>query len=45
MSLITQKDSKINLAVAEMAVRDSGTVKAIAVVTLLFLPISVITVS
>jgi Mg2+ and Co2+ transporter CorA len=43
MSLITQKDSKINLAVAEMAVRDSGLVSAIAIMTLLFLPLSLIT--
>lgn len=36
--LIAQKDSKTNLAIAALTARDSQTVKGIAILTLLFLP-------
>ncbi|KAH7111533.1 hypothetical protein EDB81DRAFT_894244 [Dactylonectria macrodidyma] len=40
--LIAQKDSKISLAIATLTARDSQTVKGIAILTLLFLPSTLI---
>ncbi|KPM36948.1 hypothetical protein AK830_g9613 [Neonectria ditissima] len=40
--LIAQKDSRTNLAIARLTARDSQTVKGIAILTLLFLPSTLI---
>ncbi|KAH7205211.1 hypothetical protein BKA60DRAFT_578930 [Fusarium oxysporum] len=37
-NLIAQKDSRVNLAIAELQANDSRTIKGIAILTLLFLP-------
>lgn len=51
-NLVAQRDSKVNLAVAEdsyhvatLAARDSETMKTITVLTLLFLPSTLVTVN
>jgi hypothetical protein len=43
-NLITQRDSKINFAIAKLQARDSRTVKGIAVLTLFFLPATLVSV-
>jgi hypothetical protein len=44
-SLISQRDSRINLRIAEAAQQDSRTMKTIALLTLIFLPGTLVAVS
>jgi Mg2+ and Co2+ transporter CorA len=44
-SLIAQKDSRVNLAIAGLQANDSRTLKGIAILTLLFLPSTLVAVS